>query len=143
VLMYTDTYGTPALLSDHFAPTTGGGEGREVDATDYYGFWKTFDGLRNCAFYGTDCAYGLGDTPEHRYMGHWAGGDNREVVPLQITDYVPAFPSPPVGGVAELPAANVDTSGSGNVLLPAALIVTTLALGMTTLGVWHYAVRRR
>ena len=76
-------------------------------------------------------------------MGRWEGGDNREVVPLQITDYVPAFPSPPVGGVAELPPEDIDTSSGGDALLPAALIATALTLGLTTLGVWRYSVRRR
>jgi dienelactone hydrolase len=87
VWMFTDTYGTPDLLSDHSAPTTGGGSGREVDATDWYGFWKTFDGLRNCAFYGTDCAYAVGNTPEHRYMGLWS--DGHPVTELSITDTKP------------------------------------------------------
>ena len=86
VVMYSDDYGEPDLDADHHAPT-GSPNGREVDALDWYGFWKDFDALRDCAFYGTNCAYGVGDTPEHRFMGFWS--DGTPVRELQITDVKP------------------------------------------------------
>ena len=45
-----------------------------VDALDYYGLWKLFDGLCNAAFYGKDSKYALGNTPEQRFMGRWSDG---------------------------------------------------------------------
>jgi len=86
VVMYSDPYGEPDLDADHRAPA-GGPNGEEVDALDWYGFWKDFDALRDCAFYGTNCAYGVGDTPEHRFMGFWS--DGTPVRELQITDAKP------------------------------------------------------
>ena len=47
---------------------------RTVDALDYYGFWKLFDGLCNAAFYGKEIKYALGNTPEQRFMGRWSDG---------------------------------------------------------------------
>ena len=44
------------------------------DAVDYYCYWKLADALLSCAFYGTDCEYGFGDTPEQRFMGNWSDG---------------------------------------------------------------------
>ncbi len=83
VVMYSDDYGEPDLVADHQVPTGGASHG-EVDALDWYGFWKDFDALRDCAFYGTNCVYGVGDTPPHRYMGLWS--DGTPVRELQITD---------------------------------------------------------
>ncbi|MFQ5594734.1 MAG: alpha/beta hydrolase fold domain-containing protein [Anaerolineae bacterium] len=86
VVMYSDPYGEPDLDADHRAPA-GGPDLEEVDALDWYGFWKDFDALRGCAFYGTNCVYGVGDTPEHRFMGLWS--DGAPVRELQITDVKP------------------------------------------------------
>jgi len=86
VVMYSDHYGEPDLDADHLAPA-GGPSVQEVDALDWYGFWKDFDALRDCAFYGTNCGYGVGDTPEHRFMGFWS--DGTPVRELQITDVKP------------------------------------------------------
>ena len=44
------------------------------DAVDYYCYWKLADALLSCTFYGTDCEYGFGDTPEQRFMGNWSDG---------------------------------------------------------------------
>jgi len=82
VWMYSDTYGTPDLIANHGAPATSG-----VDALDWYGFWKAFDGLTDCAFFGTNCPYGLGNTAEHRNMGTWSNGT--PVTPLLISDVKP------------------------------------------------------
>jgi len=45
-----------------------------VNALDYYGFWKLFDGLCDAAFYEKDREYALGNTPEQRRMGKWSDG---------------------------------------------------------------------
>jgi len=44
------------------------------DAVDYYCYWKLGDALLSCTFYGTDCEYAFGDTPEQRFMGNWSDG---------------------------------------------------------------------
>ena len=45
-----------------------------VDALDYYGLWKPFDGLCDAAFSGKNREYALGNTPEQRFMGKWSDG---------------------------------------------------------------------
>ncbi len=55
-----------------------------VNALDYYGFWKLFDGLCDAAFYGKNRNYALGDTPEQRFMGRWSDGP--PVKELTVTD---------------------------------------------------------
>lgn len=88
VWMYSDDYGTPDLVANHFAPAApASGSSAVTDALDWYGLWKTFDGLTGCAFFGTDCAYGLGATAQHANMGLWSDGE--PVMPLGITDAKP------------------------------------------------------
>ena len=101
--LVSDNHGRPALVANHFSPCAldaryDSGEKTErqldddifmnssdgslkfeevfmsVNALDYYGFWKLFDGLCDAAFYGKDREYALGDTPEQRYMGKWSDG---------------------------------------------------------------------
>ena len=57
--------------------------GLMLDALDYYGFWKLFDGLSDAAFFGTHREFALGNTPEQRYMGKWS--DGTPVKELQVT----------------------------------------------------------
>jgi len=45
------------------------------DAVDYYCYWKLADALLSCTFYGADCEYAFGDTPEQRFMGNWSDGN--------------------------------------------------------------------
>ena len=45
-----------------------------VNALDYYGVWKLFDGLCDAAFHGKNRQYALGNTPEQRFMGRWSDG---------------------------------------------------------------------
>jgi acetyl esterase/lipase len=47
---------------------------RMVDALDFYGTWKLFDGLTDAAFFGENREYALGDTPQQRFMGKWSDG---------------------------------------------------------------------
>lgn len=55
-----------------------------VNALDYYGTWKLFDGLCDAAFYGKNREYALGNTPQQRFMGVWS--DGVPVKELKITD---------------------------------------------------------
>lgn len=103
ITMYSDKYGNPSLIADHYAPVapderfnfeSGGliGElveklaryiaGGEVDALDYYGFWKLLDSLTDYAFYGSNQEYAFGNTHEQRFMGKWSDGTN--VAELEI-----------------------------------------------------------
>jgi pimeloyl-ACP methyl ester carboxylesterase len=58
---------------------------RTLDALDFYGTWKLFDGLTDAAFYGTNRNYALGNTPEQRFMGKWS--DGVPVKELIVTDH--------------------------------------------------------
>jgi pimeloyl-ACP methyl ester carboxylesterase len=62
-----------------------GGAGRTLDALDFYGTWKLFDGLTDAAFYGKNRNYALGGTPEQRFMGTWS--DGTAVKELVITEH--------------------------------------------------------
>ena len=114
VTLISDSHGTPALHAGHRAPTAidksydngegvGGGpaeiesrvgdtrvsrrvrpETMMVNALDYYGTWKLFDGLTDAAFYGKNREYALGNTPQQRFMGVWS--DGVPVKELVVTD---------------------------------------------------------
>lgn len=66
---YDDNHGMPALSSAH-----GVSKSQPTDAYDWYFVWKVFDAMRDCRFSGTNCAYGMGDTIEHRFNGLWSDG---------------------------------------------------------------------
>lgn len=115
VTLVTDEHGKPALKANHLAPVAwaelpqgakpiGSGAGarlrvlmrqrmmpdvsnasRSVDALDFYGLWKLFDGLTDAAFYGTNRNYALGDTHAVRFMGVWS--DGVPVKELAVTDH--------------------------------------------------------
>jgi hypothetical protein len=53
---------------------TGGYAASKLDAVDFYCYWKLADALLNCTFYGANCEYAFGDTPEQRNMGSWSDG---------------------------------------------------------------------
>jgi pimeloyl-ACP methyl ester carboxylesterase len=55
-----------------------------VNALDFYGLWKLFDGLCDAAFYGKNREFALGNTPQQRFMGVWS--DGVAVKELKITD---------------------------------------------------------
>lgn len=94
---YNDSYGSPNLEATHNEPLcsnndydggtvstviTGGYVASKQDAVDYYCYWKLADALLNCTFYGTDCEYAFGDTPEQRFMGEWS--DGTPVIELEV-----------------------------------------------------------
>ena len=58
---------------------------RTLDALDFYGTWKLFDGLIDAAFYGKNRNYALGNTFEQRFMGLWS--DGAPVKELIVTDH--------------------------------------------------------
>jgi acetyl esterase/lipase len=113
ITLVTDDHGTPGLIANHRAPTApdktyDNGEGdrtapqtnqverpadgppREssrspvVNALDYYGLWKLFDGLCDAAFYQKNREYALGNTTQQRFMGRWS--DGVAVKELVVTD---------------------------------------------------------
>jgi pimeloyl-ACP methyl ester carboxylesterase len=55
-----------------------------VNAMDFYGTWKLFDGLCDAAFFGKNREYALGNTPQQRFMGVWS--DGTPVKELKVTD---------------------------------------------------------
>jgi hypothetical protein len=94
---HSDNHGSPAIGSTHFEPcsrddaydtgesnlfTTVCGFGTKTDAVDYFCYWKLFDALMDCAFYGQNCSVAFGDTPEQHGMGEWS--DNQPLVPLTV-----------------------------------------------------------
>ena len=114
VMLVSDSHGTPSLQASHRAPTAmdksydngegGGGtpaavsnrigdaqvsrrvrpETMMVNALDFYGTWKLFDGLCDAAFNGKNREYALGNTPQQRFMGLWS--DGVPVKELKVTD---------------------------------------------------------
>ncbi len=55
-----------------------------INALDFYGLWKLFDGLCDAAFYNKNREYALGNTPQQRFMGVWS--DGVPVKELKVTD---------------------------------------------------------
>lgn len=108
IRLITDERGRPALFASHRAPTApdesynngegdlmdraqGGGQTRpdapivpSVNAIDFYGLWKLFDGLCDAAFFNKNREYALGNTPQQRFMGKWS--DGVPVKELFVTD---------------------------------------------------------
>jgi pimeloyl-ACP methyl ester carboxylesterase len=114
ITLVTDNHGAPALQASHRAPTApdpsydngeerrtgsnglggliaqqvasrrGAAESPAVNALDFYGTWKLFDGLCDAAFYGKHREYALGNTPQQRFMGKWSDGVPAKE--LRVTD---------------------------------------------------------
>ena len=110
IILMSDNYGMPPLLANHYTPSaslrqygseivrTGkiksitisnpaifDGYMDDIDAFDFYGLWKFFDGLCDAAFYGKNKKYALGNTPEQKFMGKWS--DGKSVTKPIITNY--------------------------------------------------------
>lgn len=80
----SDYHGEPAIVAEH----------KPSEVIEWYGEWKSFDGLMGCAFYNRDCDKWVGNTPEHRYMGEWSDGVS--VKELGISNVPPVGdPCPP------------------------------------------------
>jgi acetyl esterase/lipase len=108
VVVKSDRHGTPALIADHYAPVTAfpataQNEGPiarlirsrtaqrgmeqpsgQVDALDYYAYWKLLDALTDAAFYGRNRDVALGGGPNQTFMGRWS--DGTPVERLQVTN---------------------------------------------------------
>lgn len=91
VVVSSDRRGAPALVADHAAPLAPPPPGRSarrrpgtVDALDYYGFWKLFDGLIAAAFNGGAREAALGGGDAQTSMGAWS--DGAPVAPLVVSD---------------------------------------------------------
>jgi pimeloyl-ACP methyl ester carboxylesterase len=114
ITLVSDSHGLPVLQASHRAPTaidkdydSGEGVGGAsagspdpigdarisqrvrpetmlVNALDYYGTWKLFDGLIDAAFTGKNREYALGNTRQQRFMGVWS--DGVPVKELKVTD---------------------------------------------------------
>ncbi|HEU4400920.1 MAG TPA: hypothetical protein VFT43_02330 [Candidatus Polarisedimenticolia bacterium] len=104
IALYSDDHGTAPLIADHAAPLsprddygpaftaqqqrrrdlvnriTGMREG-EIDALDFYGFWKLFDALCDAAFSGKSIDAVV--SPDSLAMGNWS--DGTPVKPMQAT----------------------------------------------------------
>jgi pimeloyl-ACP methyl ester carboxylesterase len=75
----SDNHGSPALVADH-----GVGNRGVPDALNFYGTWKVFDALQNCALNNKECDIALTDTPAQRYMGKWSDGQPvKELTPIK------------------------------------------------------------
>ncbi|MGD9712319.1 MAG: hypothetical protein AB7V46_09665 [Thermomicrobiales bacterium] len=74
VRLSTDAHGMPSLVADHVLAATSPEWGAVLDAYDWYGPWKFFDLLTDCALSNTGCEAALGNTPEQRFMGIWSDG---------------------------------------------------------------------
>ena len=114
IKLVSDDHGRPNLIASHRAPTSpdrsyDNGEGDrtvrpesrgvtqgigtqlpgapqlpEVNALDYFGMWKLFDGLCDAAFFSKNREYALGNTSQQRFMGKWS--DGVPVKELVVTD---------------------------------------------------------
>jgi hypothetical protein len=87
VLTRADAHGEPALRAPHGVCAAPRGQ---ADAYDWNFCWKGWDGLRDCAYYGRDCRYALGNTRRHRSNGRWS--DGVPIAPLKIRDVAPIRP---------------------------------------------------
>jgi dienelactone hydrolase len=77
VVMVSDQHGSSYLLADHISPLAIWNYNNSnilVNALDYYGTWKLFDGLYEASFYGKNRDYALGNTSKQRFMGIWSDG---------------------------------------------------------------------
>ena len=83
ILVRSDHTGMPPLIADHSAPQTGLGNA-EIDALDWFGYWKWFDVLTDCAFLESGCEVALGGSAVQSDMGIWSNG--APVVQPVITD---------------------------------------------------------
>lgn len=73
VTVVSDGHGSPTLTAAHLFPQTAGEDGM-TDALDWYGTWKLFDLLTDCAFWEEGCEAALGGSAAQRSMGVWSDG---------------------------------------------------------------------
>lgn len=98
---YADTHGNPDVQASHnepcgfdnqfdngetnlFIPFVTG----NVDAVDYYCYWKLQDALMDCALNNQNCDVAFGNTAQQKNMGNWSDG-----TPVRVLEITPAVPS--------------------------------------------------
>jgi hypothetical protein len=59
-----------------------------VDAVDYYCYWKLQDALMDCALNNQNCDVAFGNTAQQKNMGNWGDG-----TPVHVLEITPASPS--------------------------------------------------
>jgi predicted esterase len=59
----------------------------EINATDYYGYWKLFDALLDCARSNENCNIAFGNTPEQRSLGKWSDGTSIKEFEVIVPDF--------------------------------------------------------
>lgn len=52
-----------------------------IDAVDYYGYWKLFDAMASCLRVGQNCTIAFGHTMEQTSLGYWS--DGQKIVELE------------------------------------------------------------
>jgi dienelactone hydrolase len=82
VVLHSDSWGSPPLIADHYVPIASSVD--PPNALDWFGTWKIFDLLTDCALFGIECANARGGSPAQLDMGKWS--DGRPVTPATITD---------------------------------------------------------
>lgn len=98
IKQYSDSHGEPGVSSGHnesysidqdfdggIYNTTVKRAKRigQTNAVDYYGYWKLYDALLDCARSNTNCDFAFGDTPQQRSLGKWS--DGKAIHELEIT----------------------------------------------------------
>jgi pimeloyl-ACP methyl ester carboxylesterase len=83
IVVRSDYHGSPLLFADHGFPIAGPLP-EQINALDWYGTWKLFDLLTECAFANTGCDQAFGGTEAQTFMGAWS--DGTPVVPAIVTD---------------------------------------------------------
>ena len=79
----SDDHGSPPLIADHLFAQSGT-TGESTDALDWYGLWRPFDALIECADRQQACEIALGNGDDRGYMGIWSDGTPvRSPVPVR------------------------------------------------------------
>ncbi|SKB86825.1 Alpha/beta hydrolase family protein [Dyadobacter psychrophilus] len=81
---YPDVYGSDSITAGHNEPTCAdldfdSKDGKlaaspEVDATDYYCYWRLADALIDCSRNNKGCSTAFTDSKEQTFMGKWSDG---------------------------------------------------------------------
>ncbi len=59
----------------------------DLNAIDYYGYWKLFDAMLDCSRNGSNCNFAFGDTPEQRSLGIWSDGTSIKEFEVIVPDF--------------------------------------------------------
>ncbi len=73
IIIHSDLHGFPLLFADHDFPVAGPLP-EKLNTLDWYGTWKLFDLLTDCAFANKGCDQAFGGTEAQTFMGVWSDG---------------------------------------------------------------------